>query len=224
MNECDLNHPTHDTLQVETVQGLFNVFDAPKYAGNPGFYCPGQDAVSDRLIAEGLWEKDDSKPIAKILERGDRSKLVVDFGCHIGWYTIMAAKAGYDVLAIDADAENLRLLAANAELHGVEDKIEFSHVWVDEKFNLEMDCAVEIDAVELVKIDLEGNDSQAVEACWPFIDRVENLYVEISPVFNDGYPKLVDRLVDAGFQAFWTDGRPFDNDYSLSQFNLRFSR
>lgn len=219
MNECQLNHGLHDVLQVSTVQGTFNVFDAPKYSVHPGLYCPAQDAISDRLIVEGFWEKDDSKPIAEILERGDRSKLVIDFGSHIGWYTIMAAKLGYDVLAIDADAENLRLLTANAELHGVEDNITIQHAWVDDDFALDVNRDV-----ELVKIDLEGNDAQAVAACWPFIGRVQNLYVEISPVFNGGYPQLVDRLTSAGFQAFWTDGRPFDDDYSLTQFNLRFSR
>lgn len=219
MNECDLNHGTHDVLQVPTVQGTFNVFDAPKYAVHPGFYCPGQDAISDRLIVEGFWEKDDSKPIAEILELGDRSRLVIDFGSHIGWYTIMAAKLGYDVLAIDADAENLRLLAANAELRGMQDRITIRHAWVNGSFTLDVDRDV-----ELVKIDLEGNDSLAVDACWPFIDRVENLYVEISPVFNAGYPALVQKLRDAGFTAYWTDGRLFDDDYSLTQFNLRFSR
>jgi SAM-dependent methyltransferase len=219
MNECDLNHGTHDVLQVPTVQGTFNVFDAPKYAVHPGSYCPGQDAISDRLIVEGFWEKDDSKPIAEILERGDRSKLVIDFGSHIGWYTIMAAELGYYVLAIDADAENLRLLQSNAVLHGVEDKITTRRAWVDEHFTLEGRSAV-----ELVKVDLEGNDALAVDACWPFIDRVENLYVEISPVFNAGYPALVQKLRDAGFTAYWTDGRLFDDDYSLTQFNLRFSR
>lgn len=220
MNECDLNHGIHDTLQVQTVQGPFIVFDAPQYSVHPGSYCSGQDAVSDRLIVEGFWEREDSKPIAEILERGDRSRLVIDFGSHIGWYSIMAARLGYQVRAIDADIENLRLLKATAELQGLDHLITPVHAWVDENFA----CIYGHVEVELVKIDLEGSDHHAVNAFWPSLDRVRNLYVEISPVFNDGYPALVDRLTSAGFQAFWTDGRPFDNDYSLGQFNLRFSR
>lgn len=220
MNECGVGHSTHDTLLVDTVQGPFYVFDAPKYSVHAGFYCPGQDAVSDRLMVEGFWEQHDSKPIAEILERGDRSRLVIDFGAHLGWYSIMAARLGYQVRAIDADIENLRLLKATAELQGLDNLITPVHAWVDENF-----VAIYGDVeVELVKIDLEGNDHHAVNSFWPSLDRVHNLYVEISPVFNGGYPQLVDRLTAAGFQAFWTDGRPFDDDYSLSQFNLRFSR
>lgn len=221
MNECDLNHGIHETMQVPTVQGTFYVFNAPRYSVHPGAYCPGQDAISDRLMVEGFWESTDSKPIAEILEQGDRSKLVIDFGSHIGWYTIMAAKLGYDVLAIDADAENLRLLTATAELHGVQDKITMHHAWVDEQFTLARNVQCD---VELVKIDLEGNDALAVAACWPFIDRVRNLYVEISPIFNGGYPQLVDKLTAAGFTAYYCNGARFDNDYRLTQFNLRFSR
>jgi SAM-dependent methyltransferase len=170
-------------------------------------------------MVEGLWELHDSKPIAEVFERGDRSRLVVDFGSHIGWYTIMAAKLGYDVLAIDADAENLRLLESNAVLHGVEDKITLRHAWVDEQFTLNVDREI-----ELVKIDLEGSDYDAVNACWPFIEGIRNFYVEISPIWRDDYPRLVQQLTDSGFTAYWTDGRPFDDDYSLTQFNLRFSR
>ncbi len=219
MNVCQLDHGLHDTILVETVQGPFHVFD-PKYAVHPGLYCPGQDAVSDRLLTEGFWELHDSKPIADILDKGDRAKLVIDFGAHIGWYTIMAAKAGYRVLAIDADIENLRLLGENARLHGVGDKVTVMHAWVAVAFTRDGLRS----SVELVKVDLESNDRHAVNACWPFIDRVENLFVEICPIWRDDYPELVDRLVGAGFSAFYPNGDRFDHDYRLSQFNLRLSR
>ena len=39
---------------------------------------------------------------------------------------------------------------------------------------------------------------------WPTIEagRVDALLVEISPVFHDGYPVLVERLVTQGYRAY----------------------
>jgi hypothetical protein len=198
---------------------MFTVYDSARYMGNPGFYCPGQDVVSDRLQVEGMWEPHDTPVIERILRAGDRSRRVIDFGAHLGWYSVMAAKLGYGVVAIDGDSENLRLLRTNLATHGLRACVIWG--WVNEHFTYDPDPRSEF---ELVKIDIESHERHAVNAIWPCIDRVHNLYVEISPAFRDDYPALVDRLVGAGFQAFWPDDRPFDGDYSLGQFNLRFSR
>lgn len=217
---CELGHETHATIQVDTVQGPFTVFDTALYMDRPGWYCPGQDTVSQNIGIHGVWEPTDSAVIGKILAEGDRERWVIDFGAHVGWYTIMAAKLGYDVLAIDGDAENVRLLRANVDSHRLHHKVATRFAWVNETFALpNVDCDI-----EFVKIDLESHDRHAVNACWPFIDRIHNMYIEISPVFRPDYPELVDRLTGAGFKAFWPDGREFDDDYSLDQFNLRFSR
>jgi SAM-dependent methyltransferase len=219
VNLCQLGHETHEVIEVPTLQGMFQVFDTARYMDNFGFYCPGQDALSQNLGIEGQWEVHDTRPISHILDKGERSRTVIDFGCHIGWYTIMAATKGYRVLAIDGDPENLRLLAANAALRGLADKITIIPAWVDETFTLPA-CDV-----ELVKIDIESHDRHAVAACLPFIDRIQNMYVEISPTFRPDYPeKVVAPLLEAGFHAYWPDDRPFDHDYTLTQFNLRFSR
>lgn len=216
---CQLGHATHDVVEVSTVQGRFKCFDVPKYASDVAGWCPGRYNVSDRLMVEGHWEPHDSVAIEAILRAGDRSRLVIDFGANIGWYTIMAAKLGYDVWAIEGDLETLDVLRQNTALYRVEHLVEATHRWVSgtSLFNTPRE-------VELVKIDLEGMDRFAVEGCWRFIDRIANFYVEISPCWRDDYPALVDKLRGAGFSAFWPDNRPFDDDYSFGQFNLRFSR
>lgn len=220
MNICGLGHETHDTLKVRTRQGNMYVFDQKKYSNNAGAYCPGQDAVSENLTIEGQWESHDSKVIKKILEEGDTDNLVIDFGCHIGWYTIMAAKMGYNVLAIDGDLENLRLLEMNAKLHNVWDKIETIYTWVDRNSKpLKLD-----DNIELVKMDIEGNEEHALAMCRNILSQINNLYVEISPAFNDSYPDLVKQITNEGFKAYYPDNKKFDDDFSLSQINLRFSR
>lgn len=219
MNVCDLGHIEHDTIEVPTRQGNFEVFDTAKYMGAAGHYCTGQDVLSQNLTIEGQWEPHDSPVIEAVLRAGDRTGAVIDFGSHIGWYTVMAAKLGYHVLAVDADAENLAVLRRNIVLHGVSHLVDTRHAWVDEKFTLPT-----FSGVELVKIDIEGCERHAVAACAPFINRVSHMYVEISPAFRGDYPQLVSYLTRAGFEAFWPDGTRFDDDYTLTQFNLRFSR
>lgn len=220
MNVCSLGHEKHVRKLVDTKIGKLYVYDVSLYKNNPGHYCTGQDATSENLILEGQWEGHDTKVIKRILEQGNRNKIVVDFGCHIGWYSIMAAQLGYTVLAIDGDAENLEVLEENASLHNVDHLISTMHVWVDENtapFVTDRD-------IELVKIDLEGNDRWAVKSIMPIIDKVQNLYVEITPAFNGTYPKLVEDLERKGFTAYYPNDKEFDHDFSESQINLRFSR
>jgi hypothetical protein len=78
------------------------VFDTAQYMDKPGWYCPGQDTVSQNIGIHGQWEPTDSAVIGKILADGDKRHLVIDFGAHVGWYTVMAAKAGYRVIASTA--------------------------------------------------------------------------------------------------------------------------
>ena len=219
VNICELGHKSHTILKVLTKQGEFYVYDSSKYQSNYDKYCTGRDVVSETLILEGQWEPHDSKIIKEILEKGDPDKKVIDFGCHIGWYTIMAAKLDYQVMAIDGDLENLNLLKLNAGLHNVRDKIEVYHAWVDQNFKLDGSGDI-----ELIKIDLEGNEQYAIEAVSHLLDRTSNLYVEISPVFNGSYSALIDDLTSQGFKAFYPNKKPFDGDLSLSQINLWFKK
>lgn len=232
MNYCQLGHEVHDVVKVPTIQGDFYVYDVEKYVNNPGFYCTGQDALSENIILEGQWEPHDTKRIKRILEKGQGRGYVIDFGCHVGWYSIMAAKLGYHVLAIDGDAENLRTLELNAEFHNVRERIITKHAWVKKGFKLEklpeFDSSVMMrgveDKIQLIKVDLEGSDSYAVYGCEGLLGKTKNLYVEITPAFNSSYPDLVNYLRSKKFTPYYPDGTPFDDDYSESQINLWFKK
>lgn len=71
MNQCELKHNTHDIKQVKTRLGFIWVYDIPKYMGNGGYYCSGQDAISENLALEGQLEVHDTKVIYEILFDGD---------------------------------------------------------------------------------------------------------------------------------------------------------
>lgn len=218
VNTCGVGHKQHDRLLLDTQLGKMWAYDSEKYSNHAGYYCTGQDAISGALRMQGSWEDRDTRPISEILINGNRDNIVIDFGCHIGWYTIMAAQLGYHVIAIDGDAENLELLSMTAQLHGVSDKIKLIHDWVDQDFTLGLPDV----GIELVKVDLEGNDDYAVNSV--DLRNVKNLYVEISPAFNKRYPALVKKITSQGFKAYYPENKPFDDDFSESQINLRFSR
>jgi len=86
-NVCQAGHKKHDTLKVETGVGPMFVYDYEKYKDIAG-YCTGKDDVSRTLINEGAWEKPETEIVKGILENGNRNNLLIDIGCHIGWYSI----------------------------------------------------------------------------------------------------------------------------------------
>ena len=220
MTDCQLGHTDHEVITVPTRVGPMRVYNSAPYMdiAEPGL-CPARHAVCDRLRAEGSWEAHDTTVIRSILEVGNRDKIVVDFGANCGWYTLLAAGYGYRVVAVEYEDAFIELLHENVALNHVQDRVTIIQAWVDEAFTLS-DPGVD---VELIKVDLEGADKFAVEACWPWVNRVNGWWIEISPEFRDDYPHLVNRLTGIGFAARYPDGREFDGDYR-HQLNLWFSR
>jgi len=215
-NICGAGHATHDTELIGTTIGNMWIFKYLQYAGQAGVYCTGQDVLSQAIALQGSWEDRDTAVMKPILENGDRNSLFIDVGSHIGWYTVMAAKLGYNVVAIDGDAENLRVLEMNLIENNIVDLVEIRHEWMDETTELQFD-----QDIELLKIDIEGNERHVISALEGMIEnnQIKHIYLEVSPEFNDTYPALMNRLSNK-YDVYYDDGRPFDNDYSNGQINL----
>ncbi len=218
MNQCQAGHKTHDTKKVKTEIGPMIVFDYEKYKGVAG-YCTGKDDISRTLINEGVWEKEDLDLIKDILKKGDTSRLVIDIGSHIGWYSILAAQFDYPVTAIDGDKENLVTLRRNARLNNVAHRIIIQHEWIyggaPKKIPL-------INA-ELIKIDIEGNEIYAIDIFDESLKNktIKNLFIEFTPVFNNSYPEIYKRLIAYGYQAF-KDGESWNGEMNFDQANILF--
>ena len=200
MNVCETGHKSHQSKQTRTIQGAFRVWDWELYRGQRGS-CTDQDDVSRTLLLYGVWEKEETEAIARRLHPGD---VFLDFGAHIGWFSILAAVRGATVHAYEGDAENLDLLRTNARLHGVQDRVTAHLVWVD----ADAYCEIPEGPIRLVKIDLEGNDDQAIRVLGPALaeGRVEELVVEVSPCFNDRYPAMVEQMRAWGYEVEDWDG------------------
>ena len=73
--------------------------------------------VSRRILEDGLWEPYETSLLLEFLRPGD---VFVDVGANIGYFSVLAASAVGDegaVFAFEPDADNFRLLQANAELN-----------------------------------------------------------------------------------------------------------
>ena len=194
-NECEAGHKTHDTKTVDTVLGPFVIWDWEKYAGQAGIYCSGQDDTSMTLDLYGVWEPYDWHRAQRYI--GNREGWALDFGSHIGWYAVMFALAGLDVLAVDADPAHCALLSINARAHGVYSRIDVRQTWVED-----MEPLSPRDTV-LIKSDVEGAEQDVIKVCSDIISAgsASALFLECSPEFDSYYPKMIDDLIALGYEA-----------------------
>jgi len=87
----------------------------------------GDAFVSTQLLRDGCWEPFESLVVSRLLCAalvGDGSTpLFVDCGANIGWYSLLAAHLGVDVLAVEPMPENAALLAHNVRVNAVEHRV-----------------------------------------------------------------------------------------------------
>ena len=157
-------------------------------------YCPAQDVISRAIDIEGTWERHESALFVDILKHGlPDPNPVYDFGCQLGWYTTIAERLGYPVVACDVNAENVALTCRNAPEAAV-----FLGA-VDEYAGvlpaMKMRC---------VKIDIEGAEQWAVRMIEPSLEYalIDYILMEVSPVFHDGYPALMERICSYGYDPW----------------------
>lgn len=226
MSDCQAGHDTHDRLLVDTQLGKLHVYDWDKYKDFQG-YCTGQDDVSRTLINTGVWEPIESSLVAEILEKGNKNKLIIDIGAHIGWYSLMAAKLGYRVRAIESNQENCEVLMKNMELHNIPlTQVKLWKLWMDANAR-----PVRFQDTLLVKCDIEGNEKYALTLCQDLFARRKAEYIlfEISPVFNDSYPSVVRTITEYGYTPYFagkkiSELKKFDHEWNFGQTNLLFVR
>lgn len=210
--KCQAGHDKHDLLVVDTQIGEMTIYDYEKYMGFDG-YCSGQDDISRTLGLYGRWEVEETECVRKVLEAGDTNNIVVDVGAHIGWFSRLAEEYGYSCIGYEADAENIELYKLNTSNSSI------VRVWFDENLQI---TDKPTKTIELLKIDIEGAEKYAVEI---FKDcDINNIFMEISPCFNDGYPALVKSIANRGYDVFNLDMTPFNFRYNFDQSNLLFRR
>lgn len=211
---CEHGHETHDTIRVGVQLGGHGYHDYPRiparferwidldlwdwrhYVDLPSGYCPARDAVSETIATLGVWEPIESTLVLSALTASEGA--FVDMGAQLGWFSALAASTGVEVWAYEADPQVAELLARN---------VPSATVGVT-RIGPECGPILPPGPIALAKLDLEGAEIDAVEWLWPRITDgdhggdVDHLLIEISPVFHDGYPKLVTDLIEVGYDAY----------------------
>jgi hypothetical protein len=162
-------------------------------------WCPAHDAVSETIIALGVWEPQETTVLLLAWEALDWKCEFVDVGCQIGWFTAIANKRGVDVTAFEADGQVWEVAQRNAH-PGL---TEIHHTRVGEWTPPE-EVLAHVQPQVVAKIDIEGAEEHAIRMLGPLIDegRVPFILMEVSPCFNDSYPELVTSLLDRGYHAY----------------------
>lgn len=247
---CTVGHTSHDTQIVKRTLGGGPALDVEIYQWRnyfvtenrnetvprwPGKYCPAQDIISycvDTRGTDGAWERNETRVITNVLDQPGEGRIFLDFGSQVGYYSLIAAARGFSVAALDTSADNLQCLTHSAERNRLD--IAQYRCWIDE----DAPALPAVDDVRLVKIDIEGAETYAIGMLTPLLaaQKIGYLVVEISPVFNDTYPDLVEDIAGHGYDVAVIDGdfpdalRPLPakgrRDYvaGLHQENFLFTR
>ncbi|MCM3924895.1 FkbM family methyltransferase, partial [Frankia sp. AiPs1] len=149
-------------------------------------------------------------------------EVVVDLGANQGLFSVLAARAGADVIAVEAQRGFAAEFANHAAANGVSHRIQLLHAlvgpssgvfadprarhgathWDGDVEGLTMAQVLEsggVDEVDLLKLDIEGSEFALFdEPGW--LDAVGRLVMEVHPGFGDP-ATLVARLRQHGFEV-----------------------
>jgi len=221
---CELGHTRHETRIVHvTLDGPTKVRECPSfpdpvefemaifrhelYGHHPGQYCPAIDDLSRSIDRNGVWEGCETRLAIDVLKSTDG--WMVDFGAHIGWYSLLAGACGRKAFAVDMEAENLACLAASMDTNRWEYRALRATIGEHSpQFDLRRREDMSEEPVSLWKIDIEGSEIHALRG--PLLGRARHILIEISPCFNDTYPDVLHRLLDTGYDLFEVPAKPGD--------------
>jgi hypothetical protein len=169
-------------------------------------WCPAHDAVSETLIALGVWEPQNTVVLMLAWEACAGDDLwFYDIGAQLGWFSSVAGRAGVKTYAVEADPLVAEVLARNIARNDTT-LDPFGHPWSQSLcYRIKAETpGFAIDHTIVMKIDIEGAEADAIHIYKNSIDagRVPYILMEVSPCFGPGYPELVTSLMDRGYHAY----------------------
>lgn len=176
-----LKYASCDEDKLAIVRGLLGVKQEYTLSTPYGvFHCP--DFASAYQFRPS-WEREVKRIISNL-----RYSLFVDAGANIGFYSVMAAKSGNHVIAIEPNQNNFMCLMENIQTNHVAGPVEYANCALSntnskgrlrvgkygDTSRLTSDQGYEIDTrtldfilqgreADLIKLDIEGSESKALE-------------------------------------------------------------
>lgn len=132
--------------------------------------------------------------------------VVVDLGCNVGVFTVLAASLGRSVLAVEAQAGMIDKAESNLQMNGCADRARIVQAlvgadtgvfnrdrevladpWIGDPPRMSMsELLASLPVIDLMKIDIEGSEfalfSQGGQEKW--LDKVRRIAMEVHPEFG----------------------------------------
>lgn len=144
-------------------------------------WCPARDVVSETIQSHGIWEPVETIVMLDLFDRLPNG-LFWDIGAQLGWYSILAQRAGWWVTAFEPDANVRRLLSQNIRADQAcigQDPIgpDTEPVIIPDEDHI---------PAAVVKIDIEGEEAHALRMIEPVLacHEVTAVLIELSPCFG----------------------------------------
>jgi FkbM family methyltransferase len=146
-------------------------------------------------------------------------------GANVGLFSLLCAKLGAQVLAVEAQAGFISMARENFAMNGVEDRIRLVHAmvgastgvfackdcrrsstqWNGEPLHLSMDYLLDMflqgrhqRCIHLLKIDIEGSEFALFETNPSWMSHMLHIAMEVHPEFGN-VKELLSRTQEAGF-------------------------
>jgi FkbM family methyltransferase len=181
----------------------------------------------------------------------EEGMVVLDVGAHLGYFSVLAAKRGARVIAFEPNSRSLPYLRRNLERNGIADRVTIveraagattgtatfflseagdesslhAHAPEDEPITVEVapvDAATEGLAVDVIKIDVEGGEIEALRGMTRTLERAPSgltLFVERNGAALRRAGHAPEEL-DEALRAHGLDPRPIDEDADGGYINL----
>ncbi len=178
----------------------------------------------------GLFEQHERKLFCSTIRHGS---VVLDIGANIGIYTLLAAKRGARVFAIEADPDNARTLRHHVRLNGFEDRVTvFEMAAVDEERHVTLYRdqgnsghsnlfsgvnaisvpgatidSLSLPQIDVCKIDIEGAEVHALRGMSQTIRNSPHLFMLIEYCAKFGHTEELMSFIRSHFSQVWVAGK-----------------
>lgn len=191
-------------------------------------HCHPRDIIQATIVHFGVWEPEITELFRALVRRGD---VAVDVGANVGYYSMLFATLGADVIAIEALPQLAGEIERNARLNGLRIRIE--NVAVTEKAgkamlyqapdtNIGMSTlktgafslgiavpaaplfdllGTDLKRISLIKMDIEGAEAPPMRDIAANLDRFGERLAICVEAASD-WAEAFERILAAGFRAW----------------------
>ena len=199
-------HTLTSKLKFSNKEINITIFDydkyAEKYTEQISDESIGLDIISKCLVVDKCWEPFQTEITTEIFKKYDG--IFIDVGSHLGYYSILASVMNKEVISIDQSNIFINLFKQTINNNNLKN-INTRNILINDNTKIEDVIGdLNFNKISLIKIDIEGYESQAIELFEQHIKNkiVSNIILEISPKFNNSYAELCMKLYNYGYNIY----------------------